>query len=134
MSFEERFKEEFKSDAETILEENLDRARGLFKYHDDGSIQLSDKVHDAGGQMRALVYLIAKRMMHEANVADSPSLSNEYFYDKLEVADSSVRNYMMRLRDEGLVLTSDGEHQVVVENLPRAFDKIEDAIGTGGGT
>lgn len=128
MSFEERFREEFKSDAETILEENLDRARGLFKYHDNGSIQLSDKVHEASGEIQVLVYLIARRMMHEANVVETPSITNEYFYNKLNVADSSVRNYIMRLRDDGLIISSDGEHQVVVENLPRAFDRIEGVI------
>lgn len=128
MSFEERFREEFKSDAETILEENLDRARGLFKYHEDGSIQLSDKVHAASGEIQVLVYLIARRMMHEANVAETPSLTNEFFYSKLNVANSSVRNYIMRLRDDGLVISSEGEHQVVVENLPRAFDRIEGVI------
>jgi hypothetical protein len=128
MSFEERFREEFKSDAETILEENLDRASGLFKYHEDGSIQLADEVHEAGGEIQVLVYLIARRMMHEANVTDSPSLTNEYFYNKLNVANSSVRNYIMRLRDDGIIISSDGEHQVVVENLPRAFDKIEGVI------
>lgn len=128
MSFEERFREEFKSDAETILEENLDRARGLFKYHEDGSIQLSDKVHEASGETQVLVYLIARRMMHEANVAETPSITNEYFYNKLNVADSSVRNYIMRLRDDGLIISSDGDHQVVVENLPRAFDRIDEVI------
>lgn len=128
MSFEERFREEFKSDAETILEENLNRAKGLFTYHEDGSIQLAGKVREAGGSTQVLVYLIARRMMFEADEADSPTLTNEYFYSKLSAADSSVRNYIMRLRDDGLVLSEEGEHQIVVENLPGALDKVEEAI------
>lgn len=128
MSFEERFREEFKSDAETILEDNLDRARGLFKYHDDGSIRVSDGVHSANGEIQVLVYLIAKRMMYEANEVENPRLSYDFFYDKLDMTDGSIRKSVQRLRDDSLAFSDDGDHEVVVENLPRAFDKIEETI------
>lgn len=128
MSLEDEIRNQFKADAESILEDNLHRAKGLFKYHEDGSIQLSDEVRDASGKIRALVYLIAKRFVYEADDAESTTLNNEYFYDKFDVADSSVRGYLMNLREAKLIRTEGGEHEVVVENLPQAFDLIEDEI------
>lgn len=132
MSFSERFENKFRADAKSILEDSLERADGLFQYHDDGSIQLDESVRSVGAQTQALVYLIARRMMFEADKAETPSLSNDYFYDRLNVSESSVRNYIKNLRDDRLVQSNSGEHEVVVENLPRAFDVIDDAIGRGG--
>lgn len=128
MSLGDDIREQFKADAESILEDNLHRANGLFKYHEDGSIQLADEVRNASGKVQVLVYLIARRLMYEAADAESTSLSNEYFYDKFDVADSSVRGYLMKLRDPQLIRTEAGEHEVVVENLPQAFDLIEEEI------
>lgn len=129
MSLGDDIREEFKADAETILEDNFRRAKGLFKYHEDGSIQLSDEVRDAPGRIGALVYLIAKRFMYEAEDSESATLSNEFFYDKFDVADSSIRGYLMQLRKAGVVRSENSEHEVIVENLPQAFDIIEEQIG-----
>lgn len=131
MSFSERFENKFRADARSILEDSLERADGLFQYHDDGSIQLDESVRRVGAQTQALVYLIARRMMFEAEKAETPSLSNDYFYDRLNVSESSVRNYIKNLRDDRLVQSNSGEHEVVVENLPRAFDVIDDTLGRG---
>lgn len=132
MSFNERFEDRFRADASSILEDSLERADGLFEYHDDGTVQLSRDVRELGAEKQILVYLIARRLMFEAEIIDSPSLTNEYFYDRLGVSDSSVRNYIKNLRDEGLVRSSSGDHEIVVENLPQAFDIIDDALGISG--
>lgn len=131
MSLGDEIREEFKADGRTILKENIDRAKGLFQYHideanDDWSINISDAVRDTSTKVRILVYLIAKRLMFEAGDSESETLRNDYFYEKFDVAESSIRAYIMELRNDGLVRSEDGEHRIVVENLPRAFDLIED--------
>lgn len=128
MSLGEKIKDDFKADESTILSDNLDRAKGLFKYHNDGTISLSSSVRETPTKIRIIVYLIAKRLMFEADDAETESLTNSYFYDKFDVAESSIRAYIMDLRNDGLVRSEEGEHNIVVENLPRSFDMIEAAI------
>lgn len=128
MSLGERIQESFKAEEDTILENNLDRAQGLFQYHDDETINLAPEVREAPTKIQILVYLIAKRLIYEAEDAESKSLTYSYLYEKFDVADSSIRAYVKQLRDGSLIRSNDGEHSVVVENLPRAFDIIEAAI------
>lgn len=129
MSLGEDIRDRFNADSKSIIEDNLDRLDGYFKYHDDGTIQLDSRFNDTGRESQILVYLIARRLMFEADDAETQTLETPYFYGKFPVGDSAVRNSFVELRDAGFVKSDDGEHQIVVENLGKIVDAIQEDLG-----
>lgn len=126
-----QIREKFQEDTKSILEANLDRLDGMFRFHEDGTTELMNEYSELGGADTALLYLIAERVKYEGgiNEVEDPVVSNPEFYNLMPDKDeSTVRGYLMNLRQEGLArkLEDDG-HQLVVERLPTAIDRIEEA-------
>lgn len=44
MSLEEEIKDRFLADTESIIEENLDKLEGWFRFHKDGTINLASEI------------------------------------------------------------------------------------------
>lgn len=128
MALEDDIRDRFKADATSILEDNLDRVDGHFEYHDDGTIQLDREINEADREIQILVYLIAKRLMFEANDAEEPTLPYSYFYEKYSVDESTVRGSVKNLRDSSFITSESGEHEIIVENLPNMIDYIEEEL------
>jgi hypothetical protein len=127
MDLEDRINEEMVVDAESLLEEYFEEASQLFRIFGDGSIDTKQEFDDAPWREQVLIHLIGRRYAFEGGKADTPTLPYDYFYARVEVDNSTVRDYMNGLADD-LVVTKDdesGEWMIVPDNLPEALSRIE---------
>jgi hypothetical protein len=126
MSFEEEIKDRFQTDSKSILQNHMDEFKGIFEFHEDGTTDLSNECRQLRPKYQILLYLIAQRYKSEADIADSDQLDYSFFYKVFSDKDeSTVRGYLMDLRQEGLVTKTEGSaHSVVVERIPDAIDRI----------
>jgi hypothetical protein len=129
MSIEEEIKDRFLADTESILEDNLDELEGWFQFHQDGTINLAPEIRKLKARDQMLVYLIAKRYASEAGISDSPVIENDFFYDRLDKSESTIRNYQSDFRDLGLIRSAEqGIHEITVESLPESIEHIKSTL------
>lgn len=127
MSLKEKAEDMLVTDSENILESNLERVRDVLQLHGDGTIDLEDKVADADDEIQILGYLIGQEFAEIVDRADENHLETSFFYDRLEIAERTVRNRLKSLREDGLIKDkAQGKYQIVAENLPQALDRIEE--------
>lgn len=133
MSLEDEIQDRLVADTESILQNNLDRVEKLFQLHGDGTVDISEEYRDIGPENRMLIYLIAQRFAEEGNIADEDTVGSEFFYERVDRKERTIRDYLQNLREAGLA-TKEGRshHRLVVENLPDALDQLEDAVDTTG--
>ena len=133
MSLEDDIQERLVADAESIMQENLDRVEQLFQFYNDGTIGIKEEYRDVDPENQILIYLIAQRFAKEGNIDDEDGLTTEFFYERFDRSDRTIRDYLQSLREEGLV-TKEGQskHRIIVENLPDALDRIENATESDG--
>ncbi|MCJ0618163.1 hypothetical protein JZX76_01055, partial [Haloarcula hispanica] len=67
MGLEERIQEEMYVDAESLLEDEFDRAKRLFDIYDDNTVAIADEFADADAKTEILVRLTAQQYVAEAN-------------------------------------------------------------------
>lgn len=128
MSLDEEIRERFMSDKETILEAHLDDLDGMFRFHEDGTIELLGEYRGIPPKDRILVYLIARRYQYEGGMAESPALTNDEIYSMFSnKSKSTVRGYLMDVRESGFAKRGDDGNEVIVERLPDAIERIEAA-------
>jgi len=135
MSLEDEIQDRLVADTESILQNNLDRVEELFQLHRDGTIDISEKYRDLDPENRMLIYLIAQRFAKEGSIADEDTVDSEYFYERIDRKERTIRDYLQNLREAGLA-TKEGRssHRLVVKNLPDALDRVEDAVDMEGDT
>lgn len=126
MTLEDEIQERLVADTESILADNLDRVEELFQFHSDGTIDINAEYRKVAPKNRILIYLIAQRFAKEGNIAEEDSLATDFFYERFDRAERTIRNDIQGLRDEGLI-SKDGRnrHRIIVENIPDALDRIE---------
>jgi len=127
MGLEERIQEEMYVDAESLLEDEFDRAKSLFDIYDDNTVVIADEFADADAKTEILVRLTAQQYVAEANEDVDPAMGYDSFYDRFEKDESTIRSYFRDLVDDGLVEKAEeqGHHQLVVERLPDVLDRVE---------
>jgi len=128
MGLQDEIQNRLVADAESILEESIDSVENFFQLHEDGSINLSADVRKLSSEDQILVYLIAERYAYEGGMSDSPSLGNDFFYDRLNVNKSTIRGYLKNLRDERFVKGTGNGQEIVKENIPRSIDRVKDDV------
>lgn len=132
-SLKEEVQDRFVVDEGSVIEANLDRVEGLFELYEDGTIVVDEDYRDIEPKLQLLVYLIGKRFAQVGDVSEEDTLATEYFYERIDKGDSTIRTYLIDLRDEGLIVKEgQSTHRLVTENLPDALDRIESAVGEGG--
>lgn len=126
MSLEDKINEEMVVDTESVLEQYFDQANKLFRIFRDGSIDIEDEFEAASWRERVLIHLIGQRYAYEGNRAESPTLSYDYFYARLDVDDSTVREYMNNLKDDLIVKKDEEtkEWKLIPDNIPEALSRI----------
>lgn len=134
MGLEDRIKDEMYVDTESLLEEQFERAKELYDIYEDNTIALADDVEELDPTERILTRLVAQHYIAEADDEEAAALSYDYFYERIDKGDSTVRNYFSDLVGEGLVVKAEeqGEHELVVERLGDAIDRIEEALASNG--
>lgn len=127
MGLEERIEEEMVVDTESILEEHFDEANQMFRIFGDGTIDVEEAFEDASWREKVLIHLIGRLYSYEGGQVETPTLSYEYFYARVDVDESTVRNYMNNLSDDLIVRKNEesGEWKIVPDNLPEALSRIE---------
>lgn len=126
MSLEDRIKEELVTDTATVLEAHLDDVKGFLEIHQDGTVVIANDYREIDAENQILIYLIGQRYAHEADLADSDTLSTNFFYEKFDASDRTVRNWLQSLRETGLASKKkQSEHRIVVENIPDTIKRIE---------
>jgi len=127
MSLEDKINEEMVVDTESVLEQYFDQANELFRIFGDGSIDIEDEFEAASWREHVLIYLIGQRYAYEGARAESPTLSYNYFYARLDVDDSTVREYMNELKDDLIVKKEEetNEWKLIPDNIPEALSRIE---------
>lgn len=129
MSLEDEIHGRLVVDAESILQANLDRVERLFQLYDDGAIDLNEDCRQADPDIQILVYFIAQKFSSEANITETDELSTEFFYQRLDRSERTIREYLQGHRESGLTTkTGKSEHRLIAENLPGALDEIEGSI------
>jgi len=131
MGLEERIKEEMYVDTESLLEDEFERAQTLFELYEDNTVSIDSEISAAGPKPRILVHLIAQQYIAEAEEGEEPVLSYDYFYERIEKENSTIRNYFSDLTDEGLIVQADkqGEYELVIERLDSAISRIKTEAG-----
>jgi hypothetical protein len=127
MGLEDKINEEMVVDTESILDQNFEKASNIFRIFGDGSIDIEDEFEDAPWRERVLIYLIGQRYAYEGSRAESPTLAYDYFYARLDVDDSTVREYMNDLKDNLIVKKDEetNEWKLIPDNIPEALSRIE---------
>lgn len=130
MGLEDRIESEMVVDTEELLEEEFDRVKGIVKILDDGTVDLHSEYQDINARGRILAYLIGKVYASKTDRVDSDALSYEVIYPRFDLDNSTIRDHMSSLEDEGLVESTSekGEKRLVVENLSRALNRIEGSV------
>ncbi|WP_152043484.1 hypothetical protein [Salinigranum salinum] len=133
MSLEDEIQDRLVADTESILQNNLDRVEKLFQLHRDGTVDISDEYRNLDPENRMLIYLIAQRFAKEGNIVDEDTVDSEFFYERVDRKERTIRDYLQNLREAGLA-TKEGRsyHRLVVENLPDALNRLEDAGNSNG--
>lgn len=127
MGLKDRIQSEMGVDTESILDEQFDRANGLFRIFQDGTIGLEDEYKDAPWKKQVLIYFTGRLYAFEGEMAESPSLPYEFFYRHIDKGKSTIRSYFTSLQDESILTKDDesGEWKIYTENLEEALDRIE---------
>lgn len=133
MSLEDEIQDRLVADAESILQDNLDRVEDLFQLHEDGTVSIDEEYRDVDPENQILIYLVAQRFAEEGGLADDDALETEYFYERIDRKERTIRSYLQNHRESGLV-TKEGQssHRIVVENLPQTLDRVESAAEPAG--
>lgn len=129
MTLEEKINDQIATDDETILESNFGRVEKLFDLHQDGAINIENKYRKLDLKLQVLIYFIGQRFAYEGKLVEDDILTSSFFYDRIDKSDRTVRNYLQDLREAGFI-TKEGqnEHRLLAENLPRALDRVEEAV------
>lgn len=130
-SLDERIEGEMVADSISLLEDQFDRAVKIVKILDDGTIELRDPYRDLPPKESMLGYLIGQCYAAQTDRVDTESLPYQFFYTRFDVDDSHVRRIANELEDDALVETAEtqSDKRLVAENITRAIDHIEDAVG-----
>lgn len=132
MTLDEEIRNRFVSDAETIMEAHLDELEGMFQFHEDGTMELLGEYRGMKPQDQILLYLIARRYQSEIGLSDGAAMPYDEIYQRFPDKDkSTVRGYFMKLRKEGFAKKSDDGHEMVIERLPEAIERINSRVNGG---
>jgi len=129
MSLEDRINDEMYVDTESLLEDSFDRAKALFDIYDDNTVALTDDVENGGREEQILTHLVAWQYIAEADGETTPGLSYDYFYERFDAGESTIRKDFGNFNDAGLTEENEeGNRELAVERLDDVLDRIESAI------
>jgi hypothetical protein len=131
MGLEDRIKDEMYVDTESLLEDEFERAKSIFDIYEDNTVVLADDMADVGAKQKVLIHLVAWQYIAEADEELSAGRSYDYFYERIDAGDSTIRGYVGDFADESLVRENeDGDWELIVESISTVLDRIEAAAGS----
>lgn len=128
---EREIRDRFQTDYRTILQAHLDDLDGMFQFHEDGTTELLGEYRELSKPDQILIRLIAERFKAEADLAENESIPYSEIYPLYpDKDDSTVRGYFMKLRKSGFAEKTEDGHRFIVERLPEALERIENAVNS----
>lgn len=126
MSLEDDIRETLVVDANSVLQANLERVEPLLDIFDDGTIVISPEYQHSSIPDRMLIFFIAQRYASEVDMVESDTISYQFFYERFDADNASIRKGAEVLRNAGLInQVEEGSHRVVPENIPLALERLE---------
>lgn len=113
---------------ESLLEDYFEDASKLFRISaESGTISIRDEFEDAPWQERVLIHLVGQQYAQEVGEVNSPALRSDYFYNRLDVDESRVKEYLNDLNADRIVERNEktGEWRITPSNIPKALSRIE---------
>ncbi len=99
---------------------------------EDGEVIIEKNVENASPETKIIVYALGHRFAFEADLRESPIVTNQDMYSCLALANSTVRKKLASLKDKGLLTQEDsGEYKIDVPTIPRAAQYIKKGIEEG---
>ena len=130
MGLRDRIQDEMYVNTESLLEEEFERTQKFFDIYEDNTVVLTEGLTNVGSEEQILIHLIAWQYIAEANGDETSGLSYDYFYERIDAGDSTIRGYFSNFVDEGIVRENEeGNRELVVERLGEVISKIESEIG-----
>lgn len=125
MGLEDRISDEMVRDAESILDDQFERANQHLSLTESGEVV--PEADDGRWKDRLFLELIGRRYACKAGLVQTPSCVYDEIYELVSKDESTVRKYVNELQDDWLVSKSEdsGEWQAVVRRLPEALDRVE---------
>jgi hypothetical protein len=117
--------ERFQSDYESILRAHMDDVEGMFQFHEDGATEIQGEYRDLPVREQIIIFLIAQRYKAETPITDDIEVEYSELYTRFpDKDDSTIRGYVMVLKNEGFAKKEGEGHRFVVERLPEAVERI----------
>lgn len=118
--------ERFQSDSESILRAHMDDVEGMFQFHEDGATEIQGEYRDLPVREQILIFLIAQRYKAETPITDDTKVEYSELYTRFpDKDDSTIRGYVMDLKNEGFAKKEGDGHRFIVERLPEAVERIK---------
>lgn len=121
--------ERFQSDYESILRAHMDEVEGMFQFHEDGATEIQGEYRDLPVREQILIFLIAQRYKAETPITGDIAVPYSDLYTRFpDKDDSTIRGYVMDLKNEGFAKKEGDGHRFVVERLPEAVERIKSKV------
>jgi DNA-binding transcriptional ArsR family regulator len=126
---QDKIQDTFVPDETSILESNIERAGPMFNIYEEGTINIEGKYRKIPPKHQILIYFVAQRFAYEGNLSDEETLNSDFFYERIDKSERTIRSYLQELREDGYIKKEKkGVHRVITENIPDALDLVEEEV------
>jgi hypothetical protein len=115
---------ELVQDTATIVKEETERAKRLFRFDEEGNIHLT-KASEFNLKNRILVYLIARQYAAHAGFIDEPTAETSDLADELGSESKTVSARLSELKGDYVESVSRGEYKIQGQAIPDVLDMLE---------
>lgn len=120
-TLEEWIKQELTVDLETELSKHKEKVKALLQLTPSGEILI--KWPDLTAKQKIIAYMIGKVYSHFAKYSDDSTVTNKELIDALHMPEGTVKYTLHDLRNEGVIFSRDGVHQIKIEQIGVALDR-----------
>lgn len=120
-TLDEWIKKELTVDLETELSRHKEKVKTLFQLTPSGEIFIIRS--DLTAKQKIITYMIGKVYAKFAKYSNDSIVTNKELMDALIMPEGTVKHTLFGLRNDGIVISSDGAHQIKVAQIGIALDR-----------
>jgi predicted transcriptional regulator len=117
----EWIKQELTVDFENELSKHKEKVKALLQLTPSGQIFISRL--DLTAKQRIIAYMVGKVYAEFAKYSDDGTVTNKELMDALHMPEGTVKYTLHELRNEGIIISKDGMHQIKIEQIGVALDR-----------
>ena len=114
-------KQELTVDLETELSKHKEKVKALLQLTPSGEILI--KRSDLKAKQKIIAYMIGKVYAKFAKYSGDSVITNKELVDALVMPEGTVKHTLFGLRNDGIVISSGGAHQIKVAQIGFALDR-----------